>query len=117
VERCSNRGRLSSERHSSIACAAASARRGGAALAIANWITAAALILGAGTWYTVVLGALLATVGHGALVYAAKIDPQFSRVCIRQLRYQELYPARAGAWAPKPARARPTIPTRKEMKG
>ena len=86
-------------------------------LAIANWITAAALILGAGTWYTVVLGILLATIGHGALVYAAKIDPQFSRVCIRQLRYQELYPARAGAWAPDPARTRPTIPTRKEMKG
>jgi type IV secretion system protein TrbD len=86
-------------------------------LAIANWITAAALILGPGTWYTVVLGVLLATIGHGALVYAAKIDPQFSRVSIRQLRYQELYPARAGAWALDPARIRPTIPTAKQMKG
>ena len=27
-------------------------------LAIANWITAAALILGAGQWYTAILGAL-----------------------------------------------------------
>ena len=33
-------------------------------LAIANWITAAALILGAGTWYTAALGILLATAGQ-----------------------------------------------------
>ena len=44
-------------------------------LAIANWITAAALILGGGLhWYTIVMGAFLLTVGHWALVQAAKFD-------------------------------------------
>ncbi len=34
-------------------------------LAIANWITAAALILGSGLhWYTILIGVLLVTVGH-----------------------------------------------------
>lgn len=86
-------------------------------LAIANWITAAALILGAGTWYTVALGILLATIGHAMLVHAAKIDPQFSRVCIRQFRYQDRYLARTSAWAPSPPRIRPTVPTAREMRG
>ena len=45
-------------------------------LAIANWITAAALILGGGLhWYTIAMGAFLLTVGHWALVQAAKFDP------------------------------------------
>jgi type IV secretory pathway TrbD component len=86
-------------------------------LAIANWITAAALILGAGTWYTAALGILLATAGHAVLVHAAKIDPQFSRVCVRQFRYQDRYPARTSAWAPPPPRIRPTVPTAREMRG
>ncbi|MBF6570765.1 MAG: VirB3 family type IV secretion system protein [Candidatus Binataceae bacterium] len=86
-------------------------------LAIANWIASAALILGGGQWYTAALGALLATAGHWALVQAAKVDSQFSRVCIRQFRYQERYSARASVWAPAPARVRPTVPTPREMRG
>ena len=85
-------------------------------LAIANWITAAALILGAGQWYTAALGALLATAGHWALVQAAKIDPQLSRVYVRHWRYeQDCYPARASVWAPAPSRVRPTVPTPRGM--
>jgi type IV secretory pathway TrbD component len=88
------------------------------ALAIANWIMATALILGAGQWYTAILGALLATVGHWALVQAAKIDAQLSQVYIRHWRYpQKCYPARASIWAPAPTRIRPTVPTPKEMRG
>jgi type IV secretory pathway TrbD component len=87
-------------------------------LAIANWITAAALILGAGTWYTAILGALLATAGHWVLVQAAKIDPQLSQVYVRHWRYQQdCYPARASIWAPPMPRIRPTVPTPREMRG
>ncbi|HZP45653.1 MAG TPA: VirB3 family type IV secretion system protein, partial [Candidatus Binataceae bacterium] len=58
-------------------------------LAIANWITAAALILGSGLhWYTAALGALLLTAGHWALVQAARFDPQLSQVYVRHIRYQ-----------------------------
>jgi type IV secretory pathway TrbD component len=86
-------------------------------LAIANWIASAALILGGGQWYTAALGALLATGGHWALVLAAKVDPQFSRVYIRHYRYQDAYSARACVWAPPPERIRPTVPTPREMRG
>ena len=58
-------------------------------LAIANWITAAALILGGGQWYTAILGALLATAGHWLLVQLAKIDPELSQVYIRHIRYRQ----------------------------
>ena len=86
-------------------------------LAIANWITAAALVLGGGLhWYTAGLGALLATAGHWGLVQAAKFDPQLSRVYIRHIRYQDRYPARASIQAP-PAHVRPSVPTPKEMRG
>lgn len=85
-------------------------------LAIANWITAAALILGGGLhWYTAGMGAFLLTVGHWALVQAAKFDPQLSQVYIRHIRYQEYYPARASVWAPA-AHVRPSVPTPKEMR-
>jgi type IV secretory pathway TrbD component len=87
-------------------------------LAIGNWIAAAALILGGGRWYTAAVGALLATVGHWALVQAAKIDPHLSRVYIRHFRYhQDCYPAHASIWAPSPPRIRPTVPTPREMRG
>jgi len=87
-------------------------------LAIANWITAAALILGAGQWYTAVLGALLATAGHWLLVQLAKIDPALSQVYIRHIRYrQNRYPARASLWAPAPVRIRPTVPQPRDLRG
>ena len=85
-------------------------------LAIANWITAAALILGCGLhWYTIALGLLLVTAGHWALVQAAKFDPQLSQVYVRHIRYQDHYPARAAISAPPP-RIRPSVPTPKEMR-
>lgn len=85
-------------------------------LAIANWITAAALIFGGGLhWYTVAMGAFLLTVGHWALVQAAKFDPQLSQVYVRHIRYQDYYPARAPLSA-SPPRIRVSVPTPKEMR-
>jgi len=85
-------------------------------LAIANWITAAALVFGGGLhWYTVALGVSLVTVGHWALIQAANFDPQLSQVYVRHIRYQNYYPARASLSAPPP-RIRPSVPTPKEMR-
>jgi type IV secretion system protein TrbD len=85
-------------------------------VAIANWITAAALILGCGLHrYTIAMGVLLVTVGHWALVQAAKFDPQLSQVYARHVRSQDYYPARAAISAPPP-RIRPSVPTPKEMR-
>jgi type IV secretion system protein VirB3 len=85
-------------------------------LAIANWITAAALIFGGGLHlYTVVMGVFLVTVGHWALIQAAKFDSQLSQVYIRHIRYQDHYPARASISAPPP-RIRPSVPTPREMR-
>jgi type IV secretion system protein VirB3 len=85
-------------------------------LALANWITAAGLILGAGLhWYSITMGVLLLTLGHWALVQAAKFDPQLSRVYIRHVRYQDYYLARASIDAPPP-HIRPSVPTPKEMR-
>jgi len=86
-------------------------------LAIANWIIAAALILGSGLHaYTLAFGVLLITAGHWALVQAAKFDPQLSQVYIRHIRYQDCYLARASIFA-LPARVHPSVPTAKEMRG
>ena len=85
-------------------------------LAIANWITAAALIFGGGLHcYTVAMGAFLLTVGHWALVQAAKFDPHLSQVYVRHIRYQDYYPARAPISA-SPPRIRASVPTPKEMR-
>lgn len=85
-------------------------------LAIANWITAAALILGCGLhWYTIAMGIFLVTVGHWALVQAARFDPQLSQVYVRHVRYQDYYPARAFISA-SPPRIRPSVPNPKEMR-
>ena len=84
-------------------------------LAIANWITAAALILGSGLhWYTIATGLLLVTLGHWALIQAAKFDPQLSRVYVRHVRCQDYYPARASIFARSPW-VRPSVPGPKEM--
>jgi type IV secretory pathway TrbD component len=86
-------------------------------LAIANWITAAALIFGGGLhWYTVAVGAVLLTVGHWALVQAAKFDPLLSQVYIRHVRYQDYYPARAPLTA-APPHNHASVPTPREMRG
>jgi type IV secretion system protein TrbD len=85
-------------------------------LAIANWITAAALIFGGGLhWYTVAVGTVLLTVGHWALVQAAKFDPELSQVYIRHIRYQNYYPARAPLAAAPPV-IHTSVPTPREMR-
>ena len=85
-------------------------------LALANWITAAALTLGAGLhWYTAAMGALLVTLGHWGLVQAAKFDPQLSRVYVRHIWHQDFFPARASIDA-RPPLIRPSVPTPKEMR-
>jgi len=85
-------------------------------LAIANWITAAALVFGGGIhWYTIAMGTFLLTVGHWALVQAAKFDPQLSRVYVRHVHHQDYYPARASITAPPP-RIRPSVPIPKEIR-
>ena len=85
-------------------------------LAIANWITAAAIFFGGGLhWYTVTISTLLVTVGHWALVQAAKFDPQLSRVYVRHIRFQDYYAARAAISA-SPARVNPSVPTPREMR-
>ena len=77
-------------------------------LAIANWITAAALILGGGLhWYTIAAGAFLLTVGHWALVQAAKFDPQLSRVYVRHINYQDYYPLAQQLLRPRRESGRP----------
>lgn len=84
--------------------------------AIANWITAAAIFFGGGLhWYTITISTLLVTVGHWALVQAAKFDPQLTRVYVRHIRYHDWYPASASIWAP-PARVQPSVPSPKEMR-
>ncbi len=84
--------------------------------AIANWVTAAGIFFGGGLhWYTITISALLVTVGHWALVQAAKLDPQLSYVYIRHRRYQRYYPPRASIFAP-PARVYPSVPTPREMR-
>src|SRR5271156_6552742 len=85
-------------------------------LAISNWITAAALIFDGGLhWDTVAMGAFLLTVGHWALGQEAKIEPQWSQVYVRHIRYQDYYPARAPISA-SPPRIRASVPTPKEMR-
>lgn len=85
-------------------------------LAIANWITAAALIFGGGLhWYTIAFGSLLLTAGHWALVQAAKFDQELSRVYVRHIHQQDCYPARASIDAPSPL-IRPSVPTPKEIR-
>lgn len=61
------------------------------------------------------MGAFLLSVGHWALVQAAKFDPQLSQVYVRHIRYQDYYPARAPISA-SPPRIRVSVPTPKEMR-
>jgi type IV secretion system protein TrbD len=73
-------------------------------LALVNWVTAFGLLLPWKGWYAAGTGILLMTVGHGALVYLAKLEPQFSEVYIRNLRLrQDYYPARASIWSRPPS--------------
>jgi type IV secretion system protein VirB3 len=90
-------------------------------LAVVLWAVVAGMVLGPDTWTAVITGILFGIAGHAALVYLAKIDPQFSDVFIRHWRLaawpngQDYYPARASIWAPELSRIRPTVPTRKQV--
>ena len=83
--------------------------------AIANWISAAGILLGGGLhWYTIATSSFMVTVGHWALVQAANFDPHLSRVYLRHIRYQRWYPERSAPATPAPL-IRPSVPTVREM--
>jgi hypothetical protein len=66
-------------------------------------------------WCTIATSALLVTFGHWALTQAAKFDPELSRVYLRHVRYQRVYPPRSSIAAPAP-RVRPSVPTVREIR-
>jgi len=90
-------------------------------LAVILWSVVAGLLIGPDTWSSVITGILFGIAGQAALVYLAKIDPQFSDIYIRHWRLaswpngQDYYPARASIWAPLVSRIRPTVPTKKQV--
>ncbi|MCP3963596.1 MAG: conjugal transfer protein TrbD [bacterium] len=70
-------------------------------LVLVNCIVIAVLVLGIGPHpLTFLLAALLGTLGHSAMVLAARFDPQMWQVYRRHLVYQTFYPARALHHAP-----------------
>ena len=82
-------------------------------LAIANWITAAALILGAGQWYTAVLGVLLATAGHWA-AGAGREDRSGTEPGLHpphSLSHRTAIRRALRSGRRRPPRIRPTVPT------
>jgi type IV secretion system protein TrbD len=75
-------------------------------LAIALWVTVAGLMLPWKGWTAALAALTLATVGHGVLIYLAKIEPQFSAIYIRHYHYrQNCYPARVSIWSLPPSSA------------
>ena len=91
----------------------AGAERGPAA---ANWISGAGILFGGGLhWYTIGASVFLLTIGHWALIQAAKFDPHLSRVYLRHIRYQRWYPARSAVSAPAPL-IHPSVPTVREVR-
>ena len=78
-------------------------------LVLVNGTIIGALIFGVGFhWVSLTIAGLLATVGHWALIRAAKYDPQLSRIYVRHVRHQPYYPARALTDAP-PAWIHPSV--------
>ncbi len=70
-------------------------------LVLINIFVAMALVFGAGlSFVTLGLAAFQVTVGHFALVQAAKYDPEFRRVYLRHVRHRTYYPARSSVHAP-----------------
>src|SRR5215468_7700264 len=83
--------------------------------AAANWISATGILFGGGLhWYTIAISAFMLTVGHSALVQAAKFDPHLSRVYMRHIRYQHWYLERSSPIAPTPL-IRPSVPTVRQL--
>ena len=78
-------------------------------LVLVNGTIIAALIFGVGVhWVSLTIAGLLATVGHWALIRAAKYDARLSRIYVRHVRYQSYYPARPLTAAP-PAWVHPSV--------
>ncbi len=70
-------------------------------LVLVNGILIAALVFGVGFhWVSVSIAILLATVGHWALMRAARYEPRLNRIYVRHVRYQPYYPARPMSQAP-----------------
>lgn len=70
-------------------------------LVLVNAIVIAVLILGIGPHpLTFLIAGVLGTLGHSALVFAARFDPQMWQVYRRHLLYHIYYPARALYRAP-----------------
>lgn len=65
-------------------------------LVIMNMTLACALIFGVGIHkYTCISAAILLSLGHVILLRLAKIDPLMSKIYLRQLHYQDFYPAKS----------------------
>lgn len=72
-------------------------------LVLVNVILIVVLVLGVGPHpLTFLLAVLMGTLGHTALVFAARFDPQMWKVYARHVTYQPFYPARARFDAPAP---------------
>jgi type IV secretion system protein VirB3 len=83
--------------------------------AAANWIFATGILFGGGLhWYTIAVSAFMLTMGHWALVQAAKFDPHLTRVYMRHIRYQHSYLERSTPIALIPL-VRPSVPTTRQL--
>jgi len=67
------------------------------------------------TWITVCMSALIAGIGHPALILLCKFDPDWRRVVIRHLRYQPVYLAGRHPLAERP-RTVPAVPQVQEVR-
>ena len=89
--------------------------------ALTLFIAAAVVALGAGLhWYTLVIAALLLTLGPYGLGKLAAYDPQLEQVLWRYASYQPVYDAEAPAGVRGLSRAlptpkRPAVPSVKEV--
>jgi len=93
--------------------------------ALTLFIVAAVVALGAGLhWYTLVLTAVLLTLGPYCLGKLAAYDPQFEQVIWRYASYHAVYDAEAPAGLRQPAfvwmdalpgEKRPAVPNTKEI--
>jgi type IV secretion system protein TrbD len=63
-------------------------------LVLINLTCIVMLIFGVGLhWLTAVLALFFALIGHAVLMRLSHYDPNFSRVYLRHIRYQDFYPA------------------------
>ena len=78
-------------------------------LVILNGVVAMALVFGIGiSWITALIAGLQLTLGHFALVQAARYEPLFRKVYVRHVRHRPAYPARSSVHA-RPGFIHPTL--------